>query len=83
MVLMPGHLHRRIAGQAGNQAAAQSGYHPWGTPDTPMVMPMHRTELTPIGATFEEAHVIIAANGAPIPGVSNHAWGTVRPAGHP
>lgn len=78
---MPGRLHHRITRQASNHAEAQAGYHPWGTPDTPMVMPMHRTELTPIGATFEEAHVIIAANGAPIPGVSNHAWGTVLPAG--
>ena len=78
---MPGHLHRRIVSQAGNHAAAQSGYHPWGTADTPVVMPMTRTAITPIGATFEEMHVIIAANGAPIPGVSNHAWGTVLPAG--
>lgn len=78
---MAGHLHRRILGQAGNQAQAQSAYHPWGTSDTPLVMPSFRIALTPIGATFEEAHVIIAADGAPIGGLSNHAWGTVRPAG--
>ena len=78
---MPGLLHRRIAGQAGNQAAAQGSYHPWGTADTPMVMPVNRIEITPIGATFEEMHVIIAANGAPIAGASDHAWGTVLPAG--
>lgn len=80
---MAGRLQHRIRRQAGHQAAAQAEYHPWGTPDTPMVMPMFRMDITPIGATFEEAHVIIAADGAPIPGVSNHAWGTVRPAGRP
>lgn len=78
---MAGRLHRRIVGQAGNHAAAMSSYHPWGTADTPVVMPGFRMDLTPAGATFEEAHVIIAANGAPIPGISNHAWGTVLPAG--
>jgi len=80
---MSGRLHRRIIAQASNQATATGDYHPWGTPDTPMTMPGFRMDLTPAGATFEEAHVIIAANGAPIPGVSNHAWGTVIPAGRP
>jgi hypothetical protein len=74
-------LHRRIVSQAGNHAAAQAAYHPWGTADTPVVMPSFRMDLTPAGATFEQAHVIIAANGAPIGAVSNHAWGTVLPAG--
>jgi hypothetical protein len=80
---MAGRLHRRITAQAGNHAQAMSAYHPWGTADTPMVMPHTLTCYTPIGATFEEMHVIIAPNGAPIPGASNHAWGTVLPAGHP
>ena len=80
---MSGRLHRRIVAQAGNHATAMGDWHPWGTQDTPMVMPQFRVAYTPIGATFEEAHVIIAANGAPIPGVSNHAWGTVIPAGRP
>lgn len=76
-------LHQRITGQAGNHAAAMATYHPWGTADTPMVMPMTRTTYTPIGAMFEEMHVIIAANGAPIAGASDHAWGTVVSAGRP
>lgn len=80
---MAGHLHRRITRQAGHHAAAQAAYHPWGTSDTPLAMPSFRIALTPAGATFEEAHVIIASDGAPIGAISNHAWGTVRPAGHP
>jgi hypothetical protein len=80
---MAGRLHGRVVRQAASHAAAMAAYHPWGTADTPMVMPQFRVAYTPIGATFEEAHVIISANGAPIPGISNHAWGTVIPAGRP
>lgn len=76
-------LHHRIRNQAGNHAAAMSSYHPWGTADTPAVMPQHLTTYTPIGAQFEELHVIITANGAPISGASKHTWGTVMPAGRP
>lgn len=74
-------LHSRIRNQAGAHAAAMSAYHPWGTADTPVVMPQHLTTWTPAGAMFAEMHVIIAANGAPIAGASNHTWGTVMPAG--
>lgn len=76
-------LHSRIRGQSGNHAAAMAAWHPYGTADTPMVMPATRTTLTPAGAMFEEMHVIIAANGAPVIGASDHAWGMVIPAGHP
>lgn len=76
-------LHQRIRNQASNQAAAMGAYHPWGTADTPMVMPAHRTTYTPAGAMFEELHVIIAPNGAPIIGASAHPWGTVHSAGRP
>lgn len=61
-------LHRRITGQAGQSAAAMGDHHPWGTADTPVVWPGFRISYTPAGAMFEAAHVIIAANGAPIYG---------------
>ena len=61
-------LMRRIAAQDGQQDAAQASYHPWGTPDTPVAWPGFRIAYTPAGAAFEQAHVIIAANGAPIYG---------------
>lgn len=61
-------LHRRIVGQSGAAAEAQAGYHPWGTADTPVAWPGFRITYTPTGAAFEAAHVIIAANGAPIYG---------------
>lgn len=76
-------LHSRVTSQAGNHTAAMGSWHPYGTPDTPAVMPGHLTTYTPTGAMFEELHVIIAANGAPIYGATGHTWGTVMPAGRP
>ena len=72
-------LHRRIVGQSGAAADAQAGYHPWGTADTPVSWPGFRITSTPTGMAFEQAHVIIAANGAPIygfiPGGPTHNGG--------
>ncbi|HLM89255.1 MAG TPA: hypothetical protein VK284_09535 [Streptosporangiaceae bacterium] len=72
-------LHRRITSQAGQHAAAQAAYHPWGTADTPVSWPGFRITYTPAGAMFEAAHVLISANGAPvyagIPGGPTHNGG--------
>ena len=77
-------LHRRITGQATAAAEAQAGYHPWGTADTPVVWPGFRITQNAAGMMFEQAHVIIAANGAPIyggiPGGPTHN-GAVHQAG--
>lgn len=79
-------LHQRITGQSGQHAAAMASYHPWGTADTPVSWPGFRITYDPAGAAFEAAHVIIAANGAPIyggaPGGPSHA-GRVHLAGRP
>ena len=61
-------LHRRITAQAGQAAAAMGEHHPWGTPDTPVAWPGFRIAYTPVGAAFEQAHVIITADGAAIYG---------------
>lgn len=72
-------LHSRITNQAGQAQAAQGGYHPWGTPDTAVTWPGFRIAWTPAGAAFEQAHVIIAADGSPIyggvPGGPTHRGG--------
>ena len=72
-------LHRRITSQAGQASAAMAAHHPWGTPDTPVSWPGFAITWTPAGAAFEQAHVIIAANGAPIyggvPGGPTHQGG--------
>lgn len=72
-------LWRRIASQSGAAADAQAGYHPWGTADTPVAWPGFRITMTPAGAAFEQAHILIAANGAPIyagvPGGPTHNGG--------
>ena len=76
-------LHRRITSQAGAHRAAMGEYHPWGTADTPAVMPAHNTTWTPVGAVFEQAHVIIAADGSPIYGGARTNAIAVHPAGRP
>lgn len=79
-------LHQRVTGQAGQAAAAGQSYHPWGTPDTPASWPGFRYTATAAGMMFEQAHVIIAADGSPIyagtPGGPAHRGG-VHLAGRP
>lgn len=77
-------LRTRIVNQAGNHAAAMGTYHPFGTPDTPVTMPAHTTTWTPAGAMFEQLHVIVASNGAPIYGAAQvNPTGRVHRAGQP
>lgn len=60
-------LHTRIAAQPAAAAAAAAGYHPAGTADTPMVMPMVRVLYGPGGAYVEQMMPVITPLGAPIP----------------
>ena len=76
-------LHRRITTQASAHLQAMGEYHPWGTADTPAVMPAHNTTWTPVGAVFEQLHVIIAADGSPIYAGGRYNPVGVYPAGRP
>jgi len=60
-------LRRRIAGQAAAARTAAAGYHPHGTADTPMMMPMTRVLFYGGGALVEQMVPLVTANGAMIP----------------
>jgi hypothetical protein len=70
-------LQRRIAGQAGAARAAAGEYHPHGTADTPMVMPMTRVYFGGAGADVEQLVPLVTANGAAIPATAPGRYGQV------
>jgi len=79
----PGKLRRRIGGVGGNQAAAMAAYHPYGTADTPMTMPIHQVIMTADGAQVQRLTPLVTANGAMIPASAPGTWGQVVAAGRP
>ena len=60
-------LHRRIISQAGAARAAAGSYHPYGTADTPMVMPMTHVYFGSGGADVQQMLGITAPDGRVIP----------------
>jgi hypothetical protein len=74
-------LHRRIAGQHRAAAAAAGEYHPAGTADTPMVMPMAHVRFEGGGAMVQQMAPLITANGAMIPAIAPGRFGQVHIAG--
>ena len=76
-------LRRRIMGTGTAQSQAMGAYHPYGTPDTPMVMPITRVVMTADGASVERLTPLVTANGAMIPASAPGRWGQVAAAGRP
>jgi hypothetical protein len=76
-------LHNRMAGQSRNMAAAMGTYHPAGTPDTPMVMPMDLITVHPHGVISYQPYtpVYMGSAGTPVPAIPEGVWGQVMPAG--
>jgi hypothetical protein len=70
-------LHRRIAGQAVAARAAAAEYHPHGTADTPMSMPLTRVQFGGGGAMVEQMTGLVTANGAVIPATVPGRFGQV------
>jgi hypothetical protein len=70
-------LHKRIIGQAGAGRAAAAEYHPHGTPDTPMTMPMTRVYFGGAGADVEQLVPLVTANGAAVPASAPGRYGQV------
>jgi hypothetical protein len=70
-------LRTRIAYQSQNVRRAQAGYHPYGTADTPMVMPMTRVVFGGGGAGVEQMAGLVTANGAVIPATVPGQFGQV------
>ena len=79
---MTPHAHRFMS-QPGNQVAVDAQHHPYGTPDTPMVMPMVLVEVGPDGMAMQDMAPLITANGAMIPATAPHTWFNVHAAGGP
>jgi hypothetical protein len=74
-------LRRRIIGQSRNAAAAAGDYHPHGTVDTPMTMPMVHVEFGGGGAMVQQMTGLVTANGALIPAAAPGTFGQVYLAG--
>ena len=72
-------LRSRIASQPQAARAAADGYHPWGTADTPVVMPGNVTRYAN-GMTGVE-QVIFAPDGRAIPMTGAAGHGAVARAG--
>ncbi len=76
-------LHSRITGQHGAAAAAQQAYHPVGTADTPMVMPMVHVQFGGSGAAVQVMTPLIAPDGRLIPATAPGRWDQVTVSGRP
>ena len=70
-------LRSRIAYQSGHARRAQAGYHPYGTADTPMTMPMTRVLFSGGGATVQQMTGLVTAGGAVIPATAPGRFGQV------
>lgn len=76
-------LRHRIAHQAAGHAGAMASYHPHGTADTPMTMPMVHVAFGPGGAAVQQMVPLITANGAPVPATAPGRFGQVSISGRP
>lgn len=74
-------LRRRIVSQHRGAAVAAGEYHPAGTADTPMMMPLAIIRFAGGGMTLEQAVPLVTANGASIPASAPGRYGQVAIAG--
>lgn len=87
-------LHRRITSVGANQEAVMGTYHPYGTADTPMIMPLVLVETGPQTASgistgepgwnyarVQEMTPLIGPKGEPIPATGPRRWAQVHEAG--
>jgi hypothetical protein len=73
----------RFARQSGAQAAVDEQYHPAGTGDTPMVMPMHRVQIGSAGLAYDELTPLVMPDGRMVPATAPHTWFQLYAAGRP
>lgn len=83
-------LHSRIVQHGGDHRQAQAaakGFHPYGTPQTPMVMPHHEVMLTAGTGLYQDLYPVQPATGdvnaVPFAALAPGSFGTVHPAGRP
>jgi hypothetical protein len=80
--MMTPHL-ARFTSQPGHQKAVDATFHPWGTADTPMVMPMTLVQIGSDGIAYQDMHPLIMPDGRMIPATADHQWFQLRAAGRP
>lgn len=74
-------LRARITGQAGNARAAAAGFHPYGTADTPMTMPLVHVQFHGGSAFVQQMAGIGMTDGAVVPAVPPGRFGHTAMAG--
>lgn len=87
---LPDYLHPqtdlagRVAGVGGNMPAAMGNYHPAGTPDTLMVMPMVAVRVGADRVQVEHLQPLwVGPAAAPVPASSPGRWAQLYAAGQP
>jgi len=53
----------RYANQPANQARADADAHPYGTADTPMIMPMTLVQIGSDGIAYQDLHPLVMPDG--------------------
>jgi len=88
MAIRKQRLRHRIAAMGSQPAAVAASYHPAGTSQTPMVMPISavvvsaaRGQYVTLGSM--EFSPLFTADGAVIPAVAPGRWGQLAAAGRP
>ena len=74
---------RRFAYQSANQAQVNEQYHPAGTGDTPMVMPITRVQIGSTGMAYDELTPLVMPDGRMVPATAPHTWFQLYAAGRP
>lgn len=74
---------QRIARQPAAQAAVDAQAHPYGTGDTPMVMPFVRVQIGSTGLAYDELTPLIMPDGRMVPASAPHTWFNLYAAGRP
>ena len=80
-------LHHRIKAQAANANGAMGGAHPYGTADTPMLMPLVAVTTSAsaggaeITSAVQDLVPLVTADGAVVPATGPGRWDQLRAAG--
>jgi hypothetical protein len=73
-------LHDRITSQG---YLAQPGYHPYGTADTPLVLPAAAVTYDGDTVLYGTLHPLVTADGATVPAMADVTYPATVPAGRP
>lgn len=71
-------LHSRITGE---QYLETPDHHPYGTPDTPMVMPASHHTYANGQVLYGTIHPLVTADGAVVPAFADVDYPATMPAG--